>query len=304
MNIDKNTSRGILFALITTLLWGFLPIILKIVLITISPITVTWFRFFSASVLLILYYAIIMPSKLRIFVQPPFMLVVASVCLGLNYLGFITGVHFTTPAIAEIFIQTGAILLAISGFIFFREKITFRQLFGIMLVFSGMVVFYNDQIVVLAENVIKYQKGVILTIAGGVMWTCYAVLQKSLVRKYDPIALNLVLFSLPALALIPFVNFNEFINVTPSRWAVLVFLGLNTLIAYGSLGYALKYLDAHKVSVIITLNPIITFSALAALIIFDIHWIEHEKFTLVSIAGATIVITGAILTVWKRVNIK
>ncbi len=300
MNTIHNAHKGILFAFITTILWGFLPIILKIILNSISPVSVTWFRFFSASIMLIVYFLIKKPSGLKIIINPPPLLVLAAVCLGLNYLGFITGVHYTTPAIAEIFIQTGAILLAISGFVFFREKISAKHLLGIILVFGGMGIFYHDQIVVLAENVSKYEKGVCLTISGGVMWVCYAIIQKGLVRRYDPMMLNLVLFILPALAFIPFVDFGEFMNLSLGIWAVLIFLGINTLIAYGSLAYALKYLDANKVSVIITLNPIITFSALAGLILLDIQWIAHEKFTWISIAGALTVIIGVVLTVVKK----
>ena len=83
-------------------------------------------------------------------------------------------------------------------------------------------------------------------------------------------------------------------------WGVLIFLGVNTLLAYGSLGYALKYLEANKVSVIITLNPIITFSAMAILMALEVSWIVHENFTFVSIAGASLVISGAVFTVLKR----
>jgi drug/metabolite transporter (DMT)-like permease len=300
MKKSSNTIKGVVFAFITTLLWGFLPIILKIILTHISPLSVTWFRFFSASILIILYFLIKNPSDLKILVKPPFLLIVAAVCLGLNYLGFINGLHYTTPAIAEVFIQTGAILLAISGFVIFREKIFKRQLFGILLVFSGMALFYHDQIIVLAENVSRYQKGVFLTISGGVMWTCYAILQKGLVKNYQPLSLNLVLFSLPSIVLIPWVDFAEFKALPPGIWVILIFLGLNTLIAYGSLAYALKYLDANKVSVIITMNPIITFSALGAMIFFDIQWIDHEKFTWISVVGAFIVILGVVLTILKR----
>ena len=296
----SHTTQGIIFALITALLWGFLPIILKVVLNRISPISVTWFRFFSASVFIILFYIIKKPSDLKLMIHPPWLLIIAACCLGLNYLGFINGVHFTTPAIAEVFIQTGAILLAISGFIIFRETISRRQLLGILLVFGGMAVFYHDQIILLAGNISRYQKGVFLTIAGGVLWTGYAVLQKRLVQQYNPLQLNLVLFSLPALAFIPFVNFEEFKGLSVGIWAVLIFLGVNTFIAYGALAYALKYLDANKVSVIITMNPIITFLALAAMIVFDIQWIAHEKFTWISIVGALTVITGVILTVLQR----
>lgn len=300
MNSLSNARKGIFFAFLTSLLWGFLPIIIKIVLKTISPVAVTWFRFFSASIILVVYYVIKKPSALKIIIKPPLLLLLAAVCLGLNYLGFIKGLHYTTPAIAEIFIQTGGILLAISGFVFFHEKISPRHLFGIILVFGGMGIFYHDQILVLAENVSMYQKGVFLTVGGGIMWVSYAIIQKGLVRKYDPMTLNLVLFVLPAIGYIPFVDYHEFVNISSGTWLILIFLGMNTVIAYGSLAYALKYIDANKVSVIITANPIITFSALALLIVFDIRWIAHEKFTWISIVGAINVIIGVAFTVMKK----
>ena len=304
MNSLSNTRKGILFAFIAMLLWGFLPIIIKIVLKTISPVAVTWFRFFSASIMLVVFYLIKKPSALKIIIKPPLLLLLAALCLGLNYLGFIEGLHYTTPAIAEIFIQTGGILLAISGFVFFHEKVSPRHLLGIILVFGGMGVFYHDQILVLAENVSKYKTGVLLTIGGGIMWVCYAIIQKGLVRKFDPMTLNLVLFILPAIGFSSFVNYHEFSNISTGTWLILIFLGINTVIAYGSLAYALKYLDANKVSVIITANPIITFSALALLIVFDIRWIDHEKFTWISIVGALTVIVGITLTVMKKKNRK
>ena len=230
-------------------------------------------------------------------IRPPFFLILAAICLGLNYLGFIAGVHNTTPAIAEIFIQTGAILLALSGFIFFREKASIRQVIGMVMVFSGLAVFYRDQIMQLTDNIELYQKGVLFTIGGGIMWTSYAIIQKRLVRSFDPMTLNLVLFSLPAVAYLPFVDFSFFVDLTKGTWAVLIFLGINTLLAYGSLGYALKYLEANKVSVIITLNPIITFSAMAVLMAMEVTWMVHENFTFISIAGAAMVVCGAIFTV-------
>lgn len=299
MNSISDKQKGIFFALFTALLWGFLPIILKVSLAKLPPITVTWFRFSLASLMLIGYFSFKKPGEFRIMIHPPFLLILASISLGLNYLGFISGVHYTTPAIAEIFIQTGAILLALSGFVFFREKASIRQVFGIVMVFSGLAVFYKDQILQLADNIDLYQKGVLLTIGGGIMWTSYAILQKRLVRNFEPMTLNLVLFSLPAIAYIPFVDFRLFQGLTLGMWSVLIFLGINTLLAYGSLGYALKYLEANMVSVIITLNPIITFSLIAILMIMEVTWIVHENFTFVSITGAAMVVSGAVFTVLK-----
>lgn len=300
MGSISDSGKGILFAAFTALLWGFLPIVLKVSLGNLSPVDVTWSRFVLAFILLALFHLIRRPAEFKIFIKPPPLLILASICLGLNYLGFISGVHYTTPAIAEIFIQSGAFLLAIAGFTFFKEKASIRQFLGIVVVFGGLAIFNHEQIVALAGNVGMYKKGVLWTLFGGVMWAIYMIFQKKLVREYEPMTLNLVVFALPAIGYIPFVNFNAFAVVTPGMWGILFFLGANTLMAYGALSYALKFLDANKISVVITMNPIITFSAIAILMAMEVAWVEHENFTLVSILGASLVILGGVMTVLRR----
>jgi drug/metabolite transporter (DMT)-like permease len=81
---------------------------------------------------------------------------------------------------------------------------------------------------------------------------------------------------------------------------VLIFLGLNTVLAYGFLAIAIKYAEATKVSVIIALNPILTFVGMAVLAALEVSWIEPEHFTFLSITGAVIVLAGAIITILSR----
>ncbi|MBN1949591.1 MAG: DMT family transporter [Bacteroidales bacterium] len=296
---EHNYRKGIIAASITALLWGFLPIILKISLTALSPVDVSWARFAISFICLFLYHLIWKPRGLRIMLKPPPLIILAAICLGLNYLGLISGVHLTTPAIAEVFIQSGAILLAISGFLFFKERASRMQVGGLLIVVTGLGLFYREQILVLAENLMQYQKGVALTLFGGTMWTCYALMQKKLVRSWDPLQLNLLLFGIPSIGYLPFVNFHAFASLSLSVWGVVIFLGLNTLIAYGAIAYALKFLPASRVSVIVTLNPIITFSTIAILMVLEVSWVTPENFTVVSILGAMMVVAGAILTIRK-----
>ena len=50
--------------------------------------------------------------------------------------------------------------------------------------------------------------------------------------------------------------------------------GKITLIAYGTLAEAFKYVQANKVSIIITLNPIITFGTIAILAALQVDWVD------------------------------
>ena len=88
-----------------------------------------------------------------------------------------------------------------------------------------------------------------------------------------------------------------------TNWYLLIYLGLNTVLAYGSLALAIKLTEATRVSVIITLNPIITFVTMAILSRMNVSWIEPEAFTLMGVFGALTVLAGALLVIsagWKK----
>jgi drug/metabolite transporter (DMT)-like permease len=82
-------------------------------------------------------------------------------------------------------------------------------------------------------------------------------------------------------------------------WLLLFFLGANTFISYTFMAMALKCTEASKVSIIIIMNPIITFITMGILTRMNVSWIAHERFTVMTILGASLVITGAILVVRK-----
>lgn len=292
--------KGIFFASITSFLWGFLAIALKVSLADLSPVDITWIRFIIAFIFLTSFYIIFDPSQLRIIKNPPLLLLGAAICLGLNYLGFITGIKYTSPSVAQIFIQIGPVLLALSGFIVYKEKVSFLQLSGLIIVVFGLILFYNEQLSGITIDKKVFNTGIIWVIFGAVAWSGYAVIQKKLVQSYHPMQLNIIIFGLPALFYSPFVSYNELLKISPEYWLLLIFLGFNTLAAYGSLAMALKYIQANKVSVIITQNPVITFITMAILGGLQVPWIAPEHFTFLTIIGAILVICGAVLTVFTR----
>ena len=118
----QNSYKGILYAIITAVLWGILAIVLKVSLKEMTPVDITWFRVFLAFSVLATYYVIKKPYYLRILKKPPLLLIIATLCLATNYYGFIEGVNLTTPSIAQVFIQIGPVLLAIRDSFFLRKR--------------------------------------------------------------------------------------------------------------------------------------------------------------------------------------
>lgn len=295
--MKDNRLKGLLFASITAFFWGFLAIALKVAAGIMDPLTIVWFRFLVAFSVLLVIFAFTKPEYLKILKNPPLYLIIGSMGLGINYVAFLYGLKLTSPATAQIIIQVGPIMLGIVGLVFFKEKISRRQALGFVIAGLGLVLFYHQTLTQIVENEDMFNMGILWILVAAMGWVTYATLQKILVKKYPAQQLNLFLFGLPILLFLPFIKPGEFLELTTGNWLLLIYLGLNTLIAYGSLSLAFKYLEANKVSVIITMNPIITFISMGVLAYIEVSWIVPEIFTPERIIAALLVIVGAIMAV-------
>lgn len=266
-------------------------------------INIVWFRFLFAFSSLLIYYLLTQPKKLAILKNPPLLAIVAALGLSFNYIGFTTGLDYTSPNTAQVVIQIGPILLGIIGFVIYKERINRMQMIGFFIAFVGLSIFYINQIEgMLEEKVNLFNKGFFWVVGAAIGWTLYAALQKHLVKFYEAQLLNLIIFGLPILLFLPFVDFDLFAPLSFNQWLLMIFLGLNTIIAYGFLALALKYTQVNKISVIISLNPILTFLAMTALFYLDVQWIETSLMGYRTFAGALLIILGALLVIRFRKN--
>ena len=297
MGVISN-NKGVFYAIITAFLWGFLPIFLKVSLNELDSISIVWFRFTFAFTILFLFFLITDKKQLEIIKRPPLILIIAALALGVNYLGFMQGINYTTPSNAQIIMQTAPILLALVGVVFFKERLNKKQIIGFAIAGIGLFLFYRNQLQAFIQDADAFNTGFMWIELGAVMWVLYAALQKQLVQKHPAQLLNMVLYGIPAILYTPFVNFEGFATISITTWMILVFLGLNTLVAYGCLALAFKYTEAYKVSLIVTMNPIITLLAMAALAALNVSWIQTNSLSIYSILGAVLVIGGAITAVY------
>ena len=299
--VMTNSTKGILLAGITAFMWGLLAIALKVTLNYIDSYTIVWWRFAASFAILLVYILIRRPKELVILRRPPALLLLAGLFLGLNFIGFQEGVHYAGPAISQVIIQLGAITLAFVGFIGFREPSSPLKILGFILAAVGFFFFFFQQLNSVPAEAAHIKLGVIYLVAGAWTWTCYAILNKILVRKIPPIQINLILYAVPTLLYLPFVDFDALFQPhTLMIWLLLLFVALNTLIAYGSLSAALKYTEANKISIIVTLNPVITFIIMESLLWFDVSWFDSPGMTPLTYMGAAMVLGGAILAVGAK----
>ncbi|MDD3738028.1 MAG: DMT family transporter [Lentimicrobiaceae bacterium] len=300
----KSQTKGILSVCVTALLWGFLAIVVEVALRFIDAQTMVWFRFAFAATVLLLYFVFRKPNDLKnILKKFPPALLLAGICLGFNYYGYAKGLDYTSPSTTQVFIQMGPIMLAIVGVVFYKEKFNTKQLVGIIIAFCGLVLFYFNQLKVMVDE--SFNLGFLLIVFAAVSWVVYAINQKKLVKQYNTQLLNLFIYLIPALFYIPVANFSVFGNLNINQWLIMIFLGANTLLAYGFLAVALKHIEAYKVSIIITLNPIITVVVMSILYRMQVSWIQGEQLEPLSALGAILLLGGAVMSIYySRLNFK
>jgi len=301
--MGSDNRKGVLYAIFTASLWGFMAIILKVITYELPPVTVVWFRFLIAFLVLGAWTLVFRRSDFRIFRRPPLLLFLAAIFLGMNYLGFIAGIKYVSPSSSQVFIQIAPVSFALSGIIIFREHVNWKHIVGFIFVLVGMGLFYSEQLKDLGAEAENLTLGMLFVLGGGLSWAAFTTSQKVLLKRISPNQVNLFVYAACSLGLLPMVAFSKLSGMPALNWIILVYLGLNTVIAYGSLGLAIKYTEAARVSVIITLNPIITFVSMAILSRMEVSWMEAEAFTLMGWLGALSVIGGAIVVIsaaWNK----
>ena len=122
--------RGIFMAMVTTLLWGFLPVILKVALNAFSAGTIACFRFVFAFVILYLILSFNGSKPYRFLRKPPLLGILAGASLAANYFGMTQSVNLSSPSNAAILIQLAPVIMVIVGVTFFKERMTWQQLSG------------------------------------------------------------------------------------------------------------------------------------------------------------------------------
>ncbi len=295
-SVSGRWKLGLLLALSTAIMWGVLPIALTGVMATLDPITTTFFRFSLAALLLTPYLILRhrLPNR-RKFLSPKQLvqLLAAGLLLTANYALYILGLEKTTPEAAQVMIQLAPMLLLLAGLWIFKEQFSMTQWLGFATFVSGLLLFFNHHLADLFLSFNDYGVGLLLIIIAAICWTGYAVIQKFLLMEFNSEETMLVFYWIGALAFLPFTDFSLLPQLSNWQWGLLIFCGLNTLIAYGSFAEALVHMEASRVSAVIALTPLLT---IAIVQLIPMQGIVAESLQVISLIGALMVVCGSITT--------
>lgn len=294
-----NSLLGLFLALTTAILWGVLPIALKMLLEIMTANTITAVRFLAAAILVGLWLGARgkLPSiTLMRNKKVLWLMLIAIVGLLSNYIMYLSGLNFLTAETGQVVIQLAPFLMMLGGVVIFKERLLLWQKIGALLLVAGLLLFFNERLVGLIAQAGNETLGVLLVVAAGVTWAAYALAQKQLLVHYSSKQIMYLLYVAGSIAFLPVTDFSPFLDMSLLHWALVIFCCLNTVIAYGAFAEALHHWEASKVSAVLAITPLFTilFAGIIAWLYPD--YLTAQALNIWSWLGALLVVAGSALT--------
>ena len=115
---------GFFLALLTSVLWGVLPIFLKICLEIMDSVTITAYRFLVAGVFIftVLVASKQLPAKALLDKRALGLIVLTTVMLVVNYTTNVISLSYLNPETVQVVMQLAPFLLMLGGVFIFKER--------------------------------------------------------------------------------------------------------------------------------------------------------------------------------------
>lgn len=289
---------GLGLALVTAVCWGLLPIALKIVLARMDAYTITWYRFAVSGVVLGLFLAWRrrLPRPASLTRRGWLLFAVALAGLLGNYVLYLVSLEHTSPTAAQVLIQLAPMFLLFGGLLVFRERFAPLQWVGFAMLVGGLLLFFHDRLGEVFAFGTRLGFGVALMLLAAVSWAIYGLAQKQLLTQLASGQVLFLLYLGAVPLLLPVAHASQVLALDGTQLAMLAFCCANTVVAYGCFAEALEHWEVSRVSAVVTIAPLVT---LAGMHVASRIWpgsVAAEGLTGPSIAGALLVVAGAMTT--------
>ncbi|MEQ8954619.1 MAG: DMT family transporter [Gammaproteobacteria bacterium] len=299
MNQSRQSPlAGFFLSLTAAALWGILPVTLKELLLAMDASTIVWYRFLVAGIVLVIWLGVRgnLPRLGSVSKRIRWYLLIAAAGLCSNYFLFSYSLNFVNGETAEAVIQLTTLFLILGGVIFYRESFFFIQKLGTVLIVLGLVLFFNDRWSVLGDFADQQTIGVVIVVGAAITWVAYALLQKRLLSEFSSVQILALIYLFSMVVLLPFVSPVSLFRLDGLQLGILLFLCLNTLVAYGCFAEALNRWDASKVSAVLALAPLFTIASLKLVVWVNPAYEHSDRLNLLSLLGALLLVIGSVLT--------
>lgn len=272
---------------------SFTPIAAKFTIKEISPLSLAFFRFGIATVLLILV-ALGTKTKFKIDKKDTWQFILlGSLVIPINQFCFLKGIQLSTASHSGVFYACTPLFVFVTSIMIKNEYFSFKKLLTISLSIAGIIIIFWENIFKLQANQSDILIGDILLFFAVLTWSLYLTFSKNMVVKYGALKTSVIAFSTGMVLYIPLFLYDlpNFTLDHLTTAGILGFLHLTFLVAFG--GYFV-YTYSTK---LITTSTLTTLTNTAPVITIIFSWILlNEELSYFFILGAVITIAGIFLT--------
>ncbi|KKR11962.1 MAG: hypothetical protein UT39_C0001G0017 [Candidatus Woesebacteria bacterium GW2011_GWA1_39_21] len=305
--MSKDRLKSYTLLLVVAAIWGIAGPVIKYTLPNFPPMVFLTYRFFISTLLMLPIVWVFKPkflySKREIVMLTAAGLLGSTLNLGLLFLG----IEKTTVLDAIIIGNTAPIFVVIGGMYFLKEKISKKELAGIIVTFFGTLIIVVQPL--FEGNLFNSQAivGNLLIVAANIAWVFYVIITKTeLKHRVDNLTMTTFTFLIGFLTSLPFallqtkgaVNLLLMVSAAP----LLSHLGVWYMaVLSGSLAYFLyqegqRKIEASEATLFGYLSPLFA----APLAIF---WLK-ETLSVPFIIGTAVVTIGVFIAEYKKVTKK
>jgi drug/metabolite transporter (DMT)-like permease len=292
--LSNHTVQGFLLAIIATLLWSGNFIIARKVSHAISPVSLAFFRWTCASLVLLPFaYKQVIAEWSPLKANWRILTWIALTGIALfNTFVYVAGHNTTAINMALIGTTSSPIFATAMAVIFLKERLGFYRIIGMIICILGIVLLISKGSWEVLFS-FKFSSGDTWILAGAFAFAVYNILVRKKPVNISALSFLLIIFVLGSLMLFPFFIIEQLTVKTPTDWSptlfgAILYLGIGTsVLAFWCWNLAISKLGAGRTVLFGNLIPI--FSTLEAILILG------ETVTPMHFYSGILVISGLVI---------
>ena len=293
----SDTLKGYLFALVSALTYGMIPLFMiplkKLDFFSVD--TALFYRFLIATILILGYLVFYQKESVKINLKEGFVLSVLGLFYALSAEFLFIAYDFLSPGIASTIFFIYPIMVALILGIFFKEKITLATTISLVIVVVGVAVLSikpknNDDKDNFGINSIYI--GLFVSLLGALMYALYMIIVNKTKIKASGVKVSfysMVFASLFFLVKTLVLGNSVAIPSLEIGTHLALFSLITTALSVVSLVYAIKYIGSTPTAIMGAVEPVV--AVMISVGLFD------ETLTFSLISGVIIIISGVLIDV-------
>lgn len=284
-------SKGIVLAVTTAVMWGIMGIFVRDLSHNqFTNIEISFFRCALAGAAYFIFLLLTKPSALKVNIKGLVICVLyGAVAYSISFVSYSVSVSRIPVGVATVLMFMSPIWVVILGTVMFKEKLQKSKIVTIVICFIGAILVAN----LIGGGEIKLDAiGILAGIINGIGVALQILLPKFFAKEYDRDTLLVYGFLGAASVLLFGMDLGsvaEHISNTPMTNLIWDLFGIGilcTMVANAACVKSTQYVEASTTSILSALEVVV--GTLVGFFIF------HEHLTFLQIAGAVIIVVGAI----------